>query len=908
MNLKLKSTDHSRRNFIKTSAVFTLGMVVADKSLASILEQKGSISIVVIPEDKIASSVPGIWAIGELKTSLGKTGSKVRIVKSISETTDNEFCILISGMSAPLAETIIKKQNISTPYVSESLCIVQSEVENHKVLLVSGFDALGLVYALTELADRVKLIELDKEALEFNSPVIEKPASRTRSILRHFSSELEDKPWFYDREYWQNYLDMLVSSRVNRLNFASGMGYNSAQNISDGYMIFPYPFFVNVPGYNVRAKGFSDEERVRNLDTLKYIGEETTKRGLRFQFGIWTLAYQWTRSPNATYTIEGLTDETHADYCRKALAILLSEVPTISGVTFRVHEESGIPKGQGNFWETQFSAIKNCGRKVEIDLHAKRMEAETLQTAIDTKQPVVVSPKFCGEHLGLPYHSATIRDLEMPEVDKLVDPGEGLLIGNRKFTRYGYADMLSENRTWDVVFRIWPGTQRFLLNGDPATFAGYGRTASFCGAAGMELSEPLMFKGRQGSGTEGGRCAYLDKTLNPRYDFEKYAYTYRLWGRLGFNPDSNPEVWRRSLKPEFGSAALAVENALAAATRVLPLFYLAHTPSANCALYWPEIYTNLPMAKVNPEERFDTRKPALFGNVSPMDTQMFQSPDESADAILSGSITGKYSSIEVAQWFDNMVESASENIKKAREQLGNAASKANFRRVEEDVLIQLGMAKFFAAKLRSAVLWRLHIVSGQKEIGNLAIEKYAEGLNAWKTMAVRAKSIYNKNITYGVHGHWFDRIPSFEKDIAEMKERNANPIIPTDLPSLESIDRAMKLAISKITRPVVKAIHEPEQNFLSGKNLPIEIEISESTRKVKLHYRHVDQAERWQSLDMKQNGKTYAGEIPADYAKKRYPLQYYFEIETNQLQATIYPALEADLANVPYFVVRKCKS
>ena len=69
------------------------------------------------------------------------------------------------------------------------------------------------------------------------------------------------------------------------------------------------------------------------------------------------------------------------------------------------------------------------------------------------------------------------------------------------------------------------------------------------------MSEPLHFKGRQGTGQPGGRCAYADRSLAPRYDFEKYLYTYRLWGRLGYNPDTDPEVWRRALRREFGAAA-----------------------------------------------------------------------------------------------------------------------------------------------------------------------------------------------------------------------------------------------------------------------------------------------------------------------------------------------------------------
>ena len=109
---------------------------------------------------------------------------------------------------------------------------------------------------MTELADRVNSLETGIAALEFSQPVIEQPASRIRSIMRQFTSEVEDKEWFYDRENWIRYLDMLVYSRVNRMSFTMGMAYNSARDISDGYFVFPYPFFLDLPGYKVQAKDF----------------------------------------------------------------------------------------------------------------------------------------------------------------------------------------------------------------------------------------------------------------------------------------------------------------------------------------------------------------------------------------------------------------------------------------------------------------------------------------------------------------------------------------------------------------------------------------------------------------------------------------------------------------------------
>jgi hypothetical protein len=76
---------------------------------------------------------------------------------------------------------------------------------------------------------------------------------------------------------------------------------------------------------------------------------------------------------------------------------------------------------------------------------------------------------------------------------------------------------------------------------------------------------------------------------------------------------------------------------------------------------------------------------------------------------------------------------------------------------------------------------------------------------------------------------------------------------------------------------------------------------------VVLHYRHVNQAERWQSTDLRRDGEAFRGEIPAVYTVRRYALQYYFEIETAPSEATLFPSLDADLANVPYSVVRRLR-
>ena len=123
-----------------------------------------------------------------------------------------------------------------------------------------------------------------------------------------------------------------------------------------------------------------------------------------------------------------------------------------------------------------------------------------------------------------------------------------LSAGSRSFLRYGYGDLLREDRKWGVLHRIWPGTQRLLLWGDPVTAAAHSprlqllrqRRRGDHGAALLQGPPRLGHRRRIAA-------AYADASLAPRWDWEKYEYGYRVWGRLLYNPDADPDVWRRYL-------------------------------------------------------------------------------------------------------------------------------------------------------------------------------------------------------------------------------------------------------------------------------------------------------------------------------------------------------------------------
>src|SRR5690606_37233304 len=126
-------------------------------------------------------------------------------------------------------------------------------------ILAWGFDTRGLVYALTELADRV-LNAQGEDLFEGVFPLVEQPTARIRSMARLFCAEEEDKLWYYDKQQWRDYLTMLASNRFNRFALTLGMGYNYPYHnpwISDVYFYFPYPFLLAMDGYDIDVKELS---------------------------------------------------------------------------------------------------------------------------------------------------------------------------------------------------------------------------------------------------------------------------------------------------------------------------------------------------------------------------------------------------------------------------------------------------------------------------------------------------------------------------------------------------------------------------------------------------------------------------------------------------------------------------
>lgn len=143
-----------------------------------------------------------------------------------------------------------------------------------KSVVIEGRDGAGVIYGAVELADRAK----NSGKLTGFGTITSNPQmvmrgtcigmQKTEYLPGHTVYEYpytpENFPWFYDKEQWIDYLDMMVDNRFNSLYLWNGHPFASLVKLKD------YPFALEV-----------DEETFRkNEDMFSFLTQEADKRGI----------------------------------------------------------------------------------------------------------------------------------------------------------------------------------------------------------------------------------------------------------------------------------------------------------------------------------------------------------------------------------------------------------------------------------------------------------------------------------------------------------------------------------------------------------------------------------------------------------------------------------------------------
>jgi len=184
-----------------------------------------------------------------------------------------------------------------------------------------------------------------------------------------------------------------------------------------------------------------------------------------------------------------------------------------------------------------------------IDLHAKGIDQPTIEAVLETGLPVTISPKFWAEHLGLPTTRRRFARRNWPI--RAAAAGRLCKAEEPQLSPVWLRRPAPGGRRYEIVHRVWPGTSGTAL-GDPVFAAAYSRAFSFCGSQGCEIFDRSPSKDAKARDCRRPRWLCRPVLAAGRGDFAKYAFTYRIWGRLLFNPAAH----RRS-----GSASCATSTA-----------------------------------------------------------------------------------------------------------------------------------------------------------------------------------------------------------------------------------------------------------------------------------------------------------------------------------------------------------
>ncbi|MBC7817513.1 MAG: hypothetical protein IAG10_11530, partial [Planctomycetaceae bacterium] len=809
---------------------------------------------------------------------------------------------------------------------AESLCIQRLKAEKNPILLIAGADERGLSYALLDAARAVELSPKADAPFAAILEAVESPYLRVRSItIQLFNADLEAE-WYFDEQFWAEYFKLLAQCRYN--NFTLTFSHQT------NYLNPLYAFLVDVPGFpQVSVKGLTPQDRERNLAMLKRIAEMAHERGLDFTLGIWT------QLPVEKYPgeirVEHLpTGLAAADYCAAGLRKILETCSAIDAVQFRMNAEAGVSEDQQtDFYRPLFQAIRDCGHPVRVDLRYKGLRPETIQIANDMKLDATVSTKFWCEHMGLPYHP-TVADTHYRE------------------SRYSFGAMLSHPRDYRVVYQLWSvGTQRLLLWGDPTYAARFAESCRLGAGEGFEVNAPLTDKGF--GDLPGKWRIFADKSLEHyRWEHERYWFFYLAFGRLGYNPQANPEVWKRELRARFGSAADDVESAYRSASQILPLVTATHQLSAGEWMWCPEIDTGDRLTEYMHTPPGDTAQFYAIRSWKPTPRWRSETWDDNipgfVEDAVAGRMSGKTTPLEVSQRLRDLAKNTLSKIQQARDKLafergpasptpGERVSakpaytiSAEFRATELDLRVLASLGTYHAEKKLAAT--ELAFFDVTHEAGRLARAlPHARGAAAaWEEIVRLTEGTYHSNLVFGFSpqhgrknghhhsGHWKDRLAEVCEDVAALEklvaehpdakpprrfpgEQPAGPV-----PSVESVTvKSRRLGLrpdpSETNRKVGTESQPTELDPAADATFAVQLSNESNLRSVVLHYRPLNQTLDWKQVTLKRTADgSFQGTVSSKDILSRDDFQYFVEVLTND-GGRRFPSY---LDGQPYFVAR----
>jgi hypothetical protein len=827
--------------------------------------------------------------LGVLKLEDALRARDVVVAEGEDGLSESDLLLLVGlGDGRGAAATALAEMKVPAPSGTESLTVrATARYREKPAIIVAGADDTGLMYAALDLAERVSWTATGGNPFQFAQDLDEKPYLKERGVVMFTMNRAYFESRLFDEQFWVRYFDMLAKDRFNRLVLI--FGYEDG-----GYMAPLYPYFFDVDGFpDVHVVGLTRQEQSRNLKALKGMLRLAAERGILVKPGIWDHIYRagiqaganrWASDGTKPVPglVWGLTAKNLVPYTVAALQKFYEVFPEFTETQFRMHEESGLLKSEIEpFWHDVFGFFRNNKSDLRLEFRAKGLPKSVIKDAQSQGLKIQLDTKIWMEQMGLPYHPTHINRQ------------------NQMDARQSYADLLEYPQTYHMNWTLWNGgTTRELIWSDADYVRRLVASARLYDGQSLIVTEMQATKmaGEPHDATPQDFLASKYRFFD--YEFERYWAFYRVFGRLSYNPQTPVDVWEQEYVERFGAkVGPHVMKTVQLASRVLPRIVAASVP-----------YSMFPTTTGWPEMMHLGSLPQYAQQEEGSDIQQFMNVREEATSILERTDTAMRRPSETSRWFAETSDAILAEAGAAERAVGDHTGSNEFKTTMADARILAALARYHSWRQLGGVNYNLYKQEGDLAAFDEAIANEQKAVAAWHDLVDAAGDFYVDTMWFGPTGrgfphHWKDEMKAldteFERLLAERQSANAQ----AQVKQARILRRAEKSQF-----PAVTFVQSPAVAAAPGRDYVVRVKVTApaGVKWIHLRYRHVNQKEDYQTVDMASDTRTgfYAASIPASYIDPHWDLMYFVEVLDREGNGRIYPDLDVETPYVIASVVR----
>ncbi|HOO56327.1 MAG TPA: hypothetical protein PLN69_05865 [bacterium] len=637
-----------------------------------------------VPADAKAPVLNGVRV---MKEKLKPLGMDIQKFEGYGDVESGDPMIIVTDLSAMPEVKAMRVTDFDravkpeVPKGPEAYAVVRKG----KVVYAAGSDEVGTMYAIYDITEQLQMMGADADisGVEFRA---EKPYMELRAVNPFLQVDAfnDQNSWYYDKEYWETYLDELSWDRYNLLDFHAMYELIST--------FFPNCYLYLLYSDNYPDLGVGKEQAAKNLEMLNWIVDLALSKGLHTSL----MSYHASWKMTSKEQVEEPPTEVLQDYTAEMVKKIIEEVPNLWMVGFRIGESSQ----PADFFDKSYvKGIKEANRDVFMFTRTWLASSEQVLTIPESyPNRTFLEIKYNGEQLGLPYHAMTSnRRGEAPS--------------------YTWESYSNWPRKYKILWQVRAnGTHRLFRWGDPDFAARCMKTQTFVSGAGFTM-EPMT--------------SYYPPTdfffkSELSYDFFKWDHQrnwfwYMVWGRNAYNPETPKEVWENRFRQHYGDAADDVLEMMTQMSRIVPLVYSWRCLGPDHRHMAPEYETG------------GTLKEFMLN--FPLDPESIRSIDEYVNHYLykDDLIQAKLGPFEAADLLDSYADAAIAASDRAKDRI-NPANK-EFQSLHLEMTMLKHLARYYSNKIRAATY--LNFYDKKKTYPELQwAKKYAiEAIKEWEMLS-----------------------------------------------------------------------------------------------------------------------------------------------------------------------------